>query len=200
MFEFVWIPITLVKIRSSVRAEHLARGQADRANESAFNVGFASWLLYLATNILVLLPYGSDALLVVAVLAELTFLGLWIAYWVKLSHLKNDLMLDPGIVGAIVAPQASGDRCSSCGAAVYEGDEYCRLCGAATGSEMGSAASAATGTSVVPAPAEPTSSEAAIGGDRARPAWGRPLVRSALRPIARTRSSARRVVGRGCRY
>jgi hypothetical protein len=165
VFEFVWIPITLVKIRSSVRAEVLARGYANPANESAFHVGLASWLLYLATNILVLLPYGSDALLVVLVLVELTFLGLWIAYWVKLAHLKNDLMVDRGIVGAVAASRASGDRCSSCGAAVYEGDEYCRLCGAATGSETASGASVAMGTPVL-APAEPTSSEAAAhGGD-----------------------------------
>ncbi len=167
VFEFVWIPITLVKIRSSVRAEVLARGYANPANESAFNVGLASWILYLVTNMLVLVPYGSNGLLVVVVLAELIFLGLWIAYWVKLSNLKNDLRVDPGIVSAVAVRQGQGRICSFCGAAVYEGDEYCRLCGAATGSETASAAPGATGPSLeAPVPAVPTSSEAAaLGGE-----------------------------------
>ena len=69
VFEFVWIPITLVKIRSSVRAETRERGYQSPTNESAFNVGLASWIVYLAANVLLLLPYDSEALLVVAVLA-----------------------------------------------------------------------------------------------------------------------------------
>jgi hypothetical protein len=164
VFDFVWIPITLVKIRSSLRAEHLARSQVDRANESAFNLGLASWLLYIAVNVLGVLPYDSDALLAVVVLSSLAFLCLWIAYWVRLANLKNELARYPGAASAVLVARAPVRVCSSCGAPVYTGDAYCRLCGASTDSATVPAAPAATAEEV-PASAGPAGPGDAVPGE-----------------------------------
>jgi hypothetical protein len=170
VFEYVWILVTLLKIRSSVRAQLLERRMNDHANDSAFSVGLASWLFYLALTplaVLVLLQDGQNYTLTLFGLAGLTFVGLWIAYWVKLANLKNDLGQFPRAEAVSSAWQAQGRVCSSCGTAAYDGDVFCRVCGATLVSPAASAAPAAPIAAAPAAPVEEVPADEA-GADQAR--------------------------------
>ena len=130
VFEYVWILVTLLKIRSSVRAQLLAHKLDDRANESAFGVGLASWIFYVALTplaVLVVFQGGANYTLTLFGLAGLVFVGLWAAYWVKLANLKNALVQYPALGTAAVTAPVPSRACAYCGAAVYMGDAYCRL-------------------------------------------------------------------------
>jgi hypothetical protein len=131
-FDYVWIPITLVKIRDSLRAEFAFRGGYANNADSAFKVGLASWVLYVATFALAWVAPLVPGLMVLFLLTTLAFLGTWIAYWAKCSSLSAMLASTP--THAVGTPLLEGAQaaCLSCGAVYTPGDDFCRGCGSRT--------------------------------------------------------------------
>jgi hypothetical protein len=191
LFGIVWIFITVIKIRDSVRAEFYSRRWA-ASGDFGYGVG-------LAYAILSIISWG--------------FLGIaalvcYVVYWVRMSELKNQLGQSQPPVGWInaqsypgqwgqsahggypaytaPAPQDPPRSCPSCGAAAGPGDVYCRSCGTAT--------QVAPAVSGILAPADGWSTTDGAAPTEAAPAAGCPFCGAAYRANAQFCSSCGRPV------
>ena len=199
LFDLVWIRYH-AREDQEFRAGRDPRASATRApaNESAFNVGLClAWLHPRRPSALAVLARRgrlAQAFLVSTVLANVEpAWAIWIAYWVKLSNLKDDLMLDPGVDG-----RDRGREGVERPVLLLSG----RLCTKATTTaacaarppapETGAAVPAAASTAVLAPTQSPRRRRRLLGGDSGAADTGAgtlPVLRHAL--IARTRSSAR---------
>lgn len=154
LFSLVWMFITIVKVRDSVRAEFQSRNWL-AAGDFGFGVGIASAILVIAgetVNVLGASAGASDltAWDGIAGAMSLAALVCWILYWVKTSTLKAQLTryqaaaatASLGMYGPQTGSQEVGEQgvselssqvpgrsCGSCGRAAEPGDVFCRACG-----------------------------------------------------------------------
>ena len=134
VFGYVWMIITVIKVRDSVRAEFERRGWSPQG-DFGFGVGLAFAILAIVSGLLTFIP----------------MLVCWIIYWVKTSELARQLAQtqppagwalspSPRSYGESLASDASSgtqalalqpprQTCPSCGALAQHGDVYCRSCG-----------------------------------------------------------------------
>lgn len=114
-FDYIWIIVTLVQVRASLRAENASFGRPSLRGDAAFSVGLVSWLLYVVAFVLVWLVEWVDPQILLYILGimGLVMLGFWIAYWAKISSLKSELVVlatlgnsAPPQAGATAAPAA----------------------------------------------------------------------------------------------
>jgi len=82
IFSWVWMIITVIKVRDSVRAEFQARGWV-AAGDFGFGVGLAFAILSIFAGGLLVIP----------------LLVCWVIYWVKTAELKNQLKVSQPPVG-----------------------------------------------------------------------------------------------------
>lgn len=135
LFGYVWMIITVIKVRDSVRSEFQSRGWAPQG-DFGFGVGLAFAILSIFSGLLTFIP----------------LLVCWVMYWIKTSELKRQLVrsqppagwaplsappsyggpTSPGAYSSTGAtgPRPSGRTCSSCGKVSEPGDVFCRSCGA----------------------------------------------------------------------
>ncbi len=126
LFNLVWIFVTIVKVRDSVRAEFQSRGWAPKGDFS-FGLGIAAAIL----SILSWGPFGLAALV------------LWIVYWIRMSELRNQLIAYQGYFpgasqtqkSAVASggPGTNASYCPFCGTAHSPGANFCRSCGRPAG-------------------------------------------------------------------
>lgn len=112
LFNYVWLIVTVVKIRDSVDSEIRSRGWAVKG-DSGFGVGLAFAILWLVAGVLFLIP----------------FLVCWIIYWMKTAELKKQLARSQPPAGwaPLPAPPVGGggvspDRYDVPGAGAPAGD------------------------------------------------------------------------------
>ena len=126
LFNLVWVFVTIVKVRDSVRAEFQSRNWAPKGDFS-FGLGIAAAIL----TILSWGPFGLAALVC------------WIVYWIRMSELKSQLITyqayPPGASQSAKGSMASGESgahasyCPFCGTACSPGANFCRSCGRPVG-------------------------------------------------------------------
>lgn len=134
LFGYVWLIVTVIRVKDSVRAEFKSRGWAPRG-DFGFGVGLAFAILNVLSGILTFIP------LVVC----------WIIYWIKTAELKRQMAEtrppagwatspgspsysasapppgSPGTSSAVTQPPRQ--TCLTCGALSEPGDVFCRSCG-----------------------------------------------------------------------
>lgn len=142
VFDFVWIFVTLLKVRDSVRSQH--RDWAWSVKDTAFPVGMISAVGYVISQLSAFLAFASFvAWQTVLWMTYVPALICWIVYWVRTNRLKNELTrASLGVVmggqvvptSAVASSSASAQgptpACVSCGLRGQPGDEFCRSCGA----------------------------------------------------------------------
>ncbi len=133
--QYVWMFVTLVKIRDSLRAESKTRGRP-LEGDPAFRVGLTSAILFVLTFLLswVVLLVSDLEEPVVAVVSGLALMSLifWALYWSRSSRLRAVLEREqqpvmPAQSAASAAPPEP--RCPTCGLLALPEDDHCRSCG-----------------------------------------------------------------------
>jgi uncharacterized OB-fold protein len=126
VFDHVWVFVTLVKARDSVRAEYRARDWVHR-RDSSFGVGLVSAISYAAAEAFSVAAVFVDGFdtgwLALSLLATAITLIFWIAYWVKVSRLKQTLEYE-----AFVPAEETRAHCFSCGALLRPEEDSCSWC------------------------------------------------------------------------
>lgn len=142
LFSYVWMIITVIKVRDSVKAEFQSRGWAPKG-DFGFGVGLAYAILSIFAGILTFIP----------------LLVCWIMYWMKTAGLKRQMETSQPPAGWAPLPTppsyggsttrgyggatspggyssstgtlsgVAGQTCASCGAQSEPGDVFCRSCG-----------------------------------------------------------------------
>jgi predicted RNA-binding Zn-ribbon protein involved in translation (DUF1610 family) len=135
--QYVWMFVTLVKIRDSLRAESKTRGRS-LGGDAAFRVGLTSAILFVLAFLLswlvVLLVSDLEEQPAVAFLVTgvgLLSLLFWALYWARSSRLRAVLEKEGLVVSSRLAvPAAAAElRCPTCGLLALPEDDFCRSCG-----------------------------------------------------------------------
>jgi hypothetical protein len=130
----VWMFVTLVKIRDSLRAESKTRGRS-LGGDPAFQVGLISAILFVLASLLswLLVLFSELKEPAVALVSGLALLSLlfWALYWNRSSRLRAVLEREGPAVPAQTAVPAEPlePHCPTCGLLSLPEDEYCRSCG-----------------------------------------------------------------------
>ena len=141
-FSYVWMILTVVKIKDSVEAEFRTRGSSSTKDPSyGVGMGFAVLSIVGAA-----LAWAASGLFVwLSLFVGLALLVLWVVYWVMTAGIKRQLRYmkahpdwargeaTPAPASHPAAPAPGGEstatECPSCGLLPMPDDEFCRSCG-----------------------------------------------------------------------
>lgn len=135
--QYVWMFVTLVKVRDSLRAEGKTRGRS-LGGDPAFLVGLASAILFVLTFVLtwVVLLISDLEEPVIALISVLALLSLvfWALYWSRSSRLRAVLEREAPVmpvepVASATLSESDEQYCPSCGLLALPDDVHCRSCG-----------------------------------------------------------------------
>lgn len=178
LFGTVWMFVTVIRVRDSVRAEYALRG-LPVTGDFGYGVGMTYAIVSVISGGSSLSRVNStSAAAVGGVVGVVGLVGLvcWIVYWVRTNELKQRLMQPWAPASSAAAPPQAGQwgtdtygqylgygvaakpsaplrSCGSCGAQIPAEDVFCRLCG--TRMDAALSAGAEAPTQVVP-PTEST--------------------------------------------
>jgi hypothetical protein len=179
VFNLVWVFVTVLRVRDSVRAEYGSR-RLSSGGDFGFGVGIAYATLLVFGAVFSAIPTDEHSFTPVDGISSgitIALLVCFIVYWVKCSRLKDELLRTgpafrqvnapqypayggyPAQYGAPVWQQAPPRACPSCGAAAQPGDVFCRSCGSRT--EVAPVAGAGPAPAGGPAAAEASGTPAA---------------------------------------
>jgi hypothetical protein len=189
--QYVWMFVTLVKIRDSLRAESKTRGRP-LEGDRAFRMGLASAIFFVLAFALswVVLFVSEVAESMVALFSVLVLLTLvfWAIYWSRSSRLRAVLVREgSSMPGQVTVSAASPEpHCPTCGLLALPDDEHCRSCGLdlrAQANEL--APPVETGIEAGQGTGEPASEEGAESPDAPATEGTCPFCGAAYRPNAK---------------
>jgi hypothetical protein len=152
--QYVWMFVTLVKIRDSLRAESKTRGRS-LGGDAAFRVGLASAVLFVLTFLLswvvLLVSDLGESLVVLITGLGLLSLLFWALYWTRSSRLRASLEREVPATpvqpaASVTSPESNERRCPTCGLLALADDDYCRSCGLDLRAPQSASASGGEGT------------------------------------------------------